>query len=145
MSSAAWRTCSRLPAATRISVTADSFHAATRSAIRAGEPTREISSANSIGHLADGLVPLALEEHVLDLLGLLAEAHPRRQLRVVVLALRPHPADVEREHGAGDGEGRLERLGLVVGVTAKVQIDATSKSSVAPASWSAYTSWRYGE
>ena len=98
--------------ATRISVTADSFQAATRSAMRAGVPTREISSANSSGTSADGLVPPALEEHVLDLLGLLAEAHPRCQLRVVVLALRTHPADVEREHRPRDGQGGLERLRL---------------------------------
>ena len=62
----------------------------------------------------DGLVGLALEEQVLDLLGLLTQAHPRRQLGVVVLALGAHAADVEGEHRPGAGEGLFDRLGAVV-------------------------------
>ena len=63
---------SRLP--TSIVVTGLFFHACARSLMRAGEPQSEISSAKLVGHRGGGLGALAVEEEVLDLVGLVARS-----------------------------------------------------------------------
>ena len=61
------------------------------------------------------IVAATVEEQVLDAFGLLAESHPRGQLRVVVPALGTHAADVEGDHRAGElGDlGLRDRAGIL--------------------------------
>src|SRR5699024_391471 len=62
-----------------------------------------------VGHRRGGLVLLAVQVEVLDLLRLVLVAVAAGELVVEVLALGPHPADVQRPARAPPGRGRASR------------------------------------
>src|SRR5581483_421524 len=67
----------------------------------------------AVGHGGGGLVALSGEEELLDAIRLLLVAHAAHEVRVEVVRLRPHAADVEGQHVL-DGKQRL--LEVVVDV-----------------------------
>ena len=94
----------------------------------ATEPTREMSAAMRRGHRGDGLVALALEEQVLDLLGLGLVPHAGEDLLVEVHVPGAHAADVEAR-----GPGRIaSRAASTSSVTTTEQFGAISNEAGRP-------------